>query len=268
MTQPSGRQVPFNTPHVRRGVRLPNPKRVKAYCSCAAVLVALLTPCFGQAPAEEERPAQPRHRRLLGIIPSYGTYPSLKEYKPISSDEKFRMARRSSFDVGPVLLAAALAGWSQWGDEYPSFGQGTKGYARYLGTAYADVVIGHYLRQAIYPSLLHQDPRYFQSGSGSRWARLGNAVGQVYRARADSGRWQFNYSAMAGSATAVAISTAYYPEDRSARDAAARFGVQMGIDMGVNVLKEFWPDVSRKLFGGRGKRATPDVNRSLTVAAQ
>lgn len=255
MSQPAGQDVLFETPGVRRAPGPPNLKRVRGFYRCIVVLLAFAAACFGQAPAEEQ-PPESRHTHSPGILPTNGTYPSLTEYKPISSGEKFRIARRKSFNAGSVLLAAVLAGRSQWDNDSPSFGQGTKGYTRYLGAAYANVVIGRYLTQAVYPSLLHQDPRFFRRGLGSGWARIGNAVGQVFRARADSGQWQFNYSGMAGSATAVAVSSAYYPENRAAHEAAARFGIRVGFHMAGNVLKEFWPDVSRKLFGGRRKPAT------------
>jgi len=62
----------------------------------------------------------------------------------------------------------------------------------------------------------------------------------------DSDRTQFNYSGILGNSTAVAISNAYYQDNRSAADSATKLGVQIGVDMASNVLKEFWPDVSRR----------------------
>ena len=48
--------------------------------------------------------------------------------------------------------------------------------------------------------------------------------------------------------TAVAISNAYYQDNRDAANAVSKFGVQIGVDMAANVLKEFWPDVDRTFF--------------------
>jgi hypothetical protein len=45
----------------------------------------------------------------------------------------------------------------------------------------------------------------------------------------------------------VAISNAYYPDSRNASSATKKFGTQIGIDMASNVVKEFWPDVHRRL---------------------
>ena len=71
-------------------------------------------------------------------------------------------------------------------------------------------------------------------------------MGQIFWTHRDSGGTQFNYSEVIGNSTAVAISNAYYPENRNATDAVSKLGMQLGVDMAANVLKEFWPDLERK----------------------
>lgn len=217
--------------------------------------------CFGQdhsstqveqdraieaASTNSSEPPAPEHKRILWILPNYKTYPALKDYQPITARTKFQIATEDSFDRGTVALAAAFAGQGQLTNATPAFGQGVAGYARYFGTAYADFVIGDYLTEAIYPVVLHQDPRYFRRGTGTGLSRLGYSMGQIFWTHSDSGRMQFNFSEVAGNATAVAISNAYYPDNRSAGTAVGKLGIQLGVDMTSNILKEFWPDLSRK----------------------
>lgn len=104
------------------------------------------------------------------------------------------------------------------------------------------------MSEALYPTVLHQDPRYFRRSIGTGWSRLGYAVGQIFRTHTDSGRGQFNFSELLGNSTAAAVSTAYYPASRNVQSVATKFGVQIGVDMASNVLKEFWPDLNR-MFG-------------------
>ncbi len=233
----------------------------RAWLAAFCISVIASQVCLGQEksnPTEQDRaldpasakpsePAAPEHKRIFGIIPNYKTYPLLKDYKPITARAKFKIATEDSFDRGTVLLAAAFAGKSQLSNGTPAFGQGVAGYARYFGTAYADLVIGDYMTEAIYPVLLHQDPRYFRRGAGSGISRLGYAMGQIFWTHSDSGRMHFNFSEVAGNSTAVAISNAYYPDNRTAGDALGKLGVALGVDMASNILKEFWPDLSRKL---------------------
>jgi hypothetical protein len=192
--------------------------------------------------------ADTQDKRILGIVPNYRTSPSLTEYKPISAREKFVIATQDSFDRGTVILAAAFAGQGQLTNASRSFGQGAAGYGRYFGTSYADFVVGNYMTEAIFPTFLHQDPRYFRRGTGSGWSRLGYAIGQTFWTHSDSGHMQFNYSEIAGNSTAVAISTAYYQDSRDAASAVTKLGTQIGVDLAANVLKEFSSDLNRKLF--------------------
>lgn len=185
-------------------------------------------------------------KRIFGIVPNFRTSPSLQNYEPIKPAEKFKIAAQDAFDRGTIALAALFAGESQLTNASPSFGQGVKGYARYFGTSYADYVIGNFMTEGIYPTLLHQDPRYFRRGTGSGKARLGYAMAQIFWTHKDSGGTQFNFSEVIGNSTAVAISNAYYPDNRTASDSIARLGIQLSVDMAANVLKEFWPDVERK----------------------
>ncbi len=111
-------------------------------------------------------------KRIFWIIPNFRTSPTLEEYKPISPGEKFKIAAQDSFDPGTIALAAAFAGEGQLSNGTRSFGQGVQGYARYFGAAYGDFLIGNYMTEGIYPTILHQDPRYFRRERGSGWSRL------------------------------------------------------------------------------------------------
>ncbi|HXK05346.1 MAG TPA: hypothetical protein VMS37_23280 [Verrucomicrobiae bacterium] len=199
-------------------------------------------------PAADAGPAaQPRENgRILGIIPNYRTFPSLKNYTPLTTREKFKIASEDAFDRGTVLMGAAFGGLGQLTNANRPFGQGVAGYSRYFGASYGDLVIGDYMTEAIFPTLLHQDPRYFRRGSGSGWSRVGYAASQIFRTHRDSGGTQFNYSELLGNSAAVAISNAYYSDNRTAGNAVSKLGMQLGVDMFGNVLKEFWPDLQRK----------------------
>ena len=204
---------------------------------------------LGQQPGTSDPPAEHQDKRIFGII---SNLPNLSESCRLQTDhgarEKFVIASQDSFDRGTIVLAAAFAGTSQWTNANPSFGQGAAGFGRYFGTSYADFVIGDYMTEGIFPTILKQDPRYFRRGIGSGRSRLGYAAGQIFWTHANTGRGQFNYSEILGNSTAVAISNSYYPENRDVGDAVTKLGVQIAVDMTANILKEFWPDLDRKFF--------------------
>jgi hypothetical protein len=225
------------------------------FAGLGLVLLASVSPCQQTCPVDSDQPGtqssknsnppQGESKRILGIIPNYRTSPSLQNYEPLTSREKFKIASEDAFDRGTVALAALFGGEGQLTNSNRSFGQGAAGFGRYFGASYGDFVIGDYMTEAVFPTLLHQDPRYFRRGTGSGWSRLGYAVEQIFWTHRDSGGTQFNYSEVLGNSTAVAISTSYYANKRTASDAVSGLGMQLGVDMAANVLKEFWPDLQR-----------------------
>ena len=171
-------------------------------------------------PQEQKQNAE--DKRILGIIPNYRTSPSLANYEPLNATEKFRVASQDAFDRGTFILAGSFAGEAQLTNDNRAFGQGAAGFGRYYDAAYGDLLIGDYMTEAVFPTFLHQDPRYFRRGVGSTRSRLAYAIGQIFWTHRDSGGMQFNYSKVIGNSTAVAISNAYYRDNRDAGDAVTK----------------------------------------------
>jgi hypothetical protein len=223
---------------------------------CLAILAAFsCTVCFGQntpvgtcngvTPSAAASEPLPKH--ILGVFPNHNTVPCLFPYVPIGPQEKFKIASADAFDPGAIVAAAWVAGAAQLFNSNRPFGQEASGYARYLGAAYANHVIGDFLREGAYPSLLHQDPRYFRKGAGSKKSRVAYAISRVFWTQTDAGGTAFNSSNVLGAATTVAASSLYYANHRDVAGASAGFGAQLGGAMAANILKEFWPDILRKL---------------------
>ena len=222
--------------------------------TCAVLLMILLcSPAFCQQNvAANSACPESEPKRVLWIIPNFRTSPILVPYVPLTPREKFRIATLDSFDRGTVALGLLFGAEAQLTRADPSFGDGLGAYAHYAAAAYADYAIGDYMTEAVFPIMLHQDPRYFRRGVGSAWSRLGYAMGQILWTHTDSGRGQLNFSEILGNSTAVAISMSYYPENRDVISGVSELGAQLGVDMASNVLKEFWPDLERR-FSRRHK---------------
>ncbi len=262
---PTGGGRRFQGVIARIGALLSRTGFIRAACT----LVFTLSPVFAFSPqspdpgvgansvrddSEKDLTPASESKRILWIIPNYRTSPSLKDYKPLAPREKFKIASEDSIDRGTLALAALFGGQAQLTNSERSFGQGGKGYVRYFATSYGDWAIGNFMTEALYPTLLRQDPRYFRRSVGSGWSRLGYAAAQIFRTHSDSGSVVFNFSEIVGNSTAAAISTAYYPGSRDAQSTATKLGIQLGVDAASNILKEFWPDLSRKF--GRQHRLT------------
>lgn len=186
--------------------------------------------------------------RLFYTLPNFLTVQQVTE-PPLSAADKFKVVARGSFDYVEYFWYAALAGVSQAENSEPGYGQGAAGYGKRYGAAIADGTLENFMTGAVLPSILRQDPRFYQSGEGSFWHRAGYAMSRIVVTRSDSGRPEFNFSEIIGSALSAGISTySYHPRaDRTVSNTANVWGTQVGYDTVTLVVKEFWPDIRRKL---------------------
>jgi hypothetical protein len=188
-------------------------------------------------------------QRILGFIPNYYvTYDPHPE--PLTTAMKFHLAYRSI--THPVFSArvTAWAGVQQARDNPSEWHQGTEGYGKRLGAGFADAITGSLLSNAILPSLLHQDPRYFYKGDGTKWSRARYAMFAPFVCKGDNGKWQPNYSQWGGSLIGYSISTAYYP---SSNRTATHVFESFGIDMGLHVVGSLAQEFILGKFTSRGK---------------
>lgn len=204
-------------------------------------------PTVGKSKLEKETGTV--NDRIFEVLPNYGTVENAKDLPALSTGQKFRIATASVFDWGAYPFNGVLAGIAQAKNDPSAWGQGWGAYGKRYGASFADNSIGTYMTVAIFPSLLHEDPRYYQLGRGSFGHRAYHAINRLFVTRTDAGHDRFNYSESIGNAVAAAISNVYHvPDDRTASRNASTFGFLILYDGLANELKEFWPDIRRKVF--------------------
>jgi hypothetical protein len=187
--------------------------------------------------------------RIFEVMPNYGTVESANELPPISSGQKFRLATAGVFDYFTFPFIGALAAIDQANNSPKSWGQGWGAYGQRYGASFADNGIGTMMTTAIFPSMLHEDPRYYQMGKGTFSHRAYHAVNRLFVTRTDSGNERFNTSEIVGNAVAAAFSNVYHaPEDRTVGRNFGTLGMLIMWDGLSNEMKEFWPDIRRKVF--------------------
>ena len=187
-------------------------------------------------------------QRVLRFIPNlYVTYEPHPE--PLTTGMKFHLAYTSLTNPFFFARAAAWAGVQQAANT-PDLPLGAEGYGKRLGASLADATTEGLIGNAILPSLLHQDPRYFYQGNGTKGSRAGHAILAAFICRGDNGKVQPNYSTWGGSLISSSISMAYYPSsDRTAQHLFRNFGVGIGLHIVGGLAQEFILDK----FTSRGK---------------
>ena len=136
--------------------------------------------------------------------------------------------------------SAGVAGVQQYRNTFPAYGSGIGGYGQRYGANLANHVTGILLSRGVYPSIFHQDPRYFYKGTGSIQSRILYAISAAVIARGDDGRWKPNYSHVLGTFSAAGISNLYYPaSDRGASLVLFNGLAGTGASAVSNLLREF-----------------------------
>ena len=181
-------------------------------------------------------------------MPDYLTVESREQFERLPATTKFKLSAMTMTDPIIVSFIGGIALMGQARNSDPSYGQGFRGYAKRYGTFYADTGISTLMTTSVFPTLLHQDPRYFQLGRGGTWHRTLYSASRIFVARADNGDFQFNTSEIVGNAVAAGISNAYHPQNqRTFSNTLSVWGTDIMVNAVCNVAREFWPDLRHKL---------------------
>ena len=180
--------------------------------------------------------------------------------KPLSPGEKFKLSLLNSVSPGAFFGSAFGAGIAQAADSPTGYGQGAEGYGKRFGSSLATNAANNLLGTFLLASIAHHDPRFFVEGDGSLGQSLKFGIKRVVVTRTDSGKPAFNWDGLLSPLLASAFANAYQPDaERTAGKTFERYGYSIATIAGINVLKEFWPTITRKILvpigmGGLGSK--------------
>jgi hypothetical protein len=218
--------------------------------------------------ADEAQKKEQNQKRILGVMPMFNVVNG-SSIPPLRPKEKFKLFWKSSTDPFIFGLDAIIAGIGQaensnagtktvqnpdgtthverWG-----FPQGVSGYFQRYGTTYADTFDGNFWGNAVLPSLLKEDPRFYRMGTGSFTRRFLWAASTTVWCRRDNGKWGPNYANVAGNFIGGGISNLYYPSEEGGfeKTTVSALTVTAEGTFGAELL-EFWPDIAHHFTKNR-----------------
>jgi hypothetical protein len=191
-------------------------------------------------------------------------------YKPgaklctLTLHDKFILFVRDSADPVNFLSSGFDAGLDQAQNSDPSYGQGAEGYGRRFGADFGGQVTSRFFKEFAYPTIFSEDPRYYRLAHGPAGKRFLHAVEHAVVAHRDDGRRMFNFSEWLGTTSSIVLNNTYHPDSRRGFSATAeRVSSSILQDVGFDVLREFWPEISHKLklpFRGETPSSNQDSN--------
>jgi len=218
---------------------------------------AVATDTLPEAPVAKEQTAPPAEARPQGgwkkkvaILGRKSVFfPELAhERGPLATRQKLQLAIDEAIAPSRLLSSAFASAIYQARDSFPGYGQGWDGYAKRYGASLATNASYKAFGTFLLPSMLHQDPRYFVKLQGRPRTRIFYALSRVIITPTDSGRQTINISGLLGGIMAEGLANSYLPdEERTSGKTFKRFGVRVGWSALGNVVKEYWPNISRRL---------------------
>jgi hypothetical protein len=193
----------------------------------------------------EEQLKQQETQRVAGVMATFNTTRN-PDALPLSSGQKYRLFFKSAFDPWPFGLTAFVAGIGQAEDSTPEWGGGMQGYGKRFGAGYSDYFMGNFFGNAVLPAWWHEDPRYFQKGSGKPVNRFLWAAASTVWCKRDKGGWGPNWANVGGNLIGSAIGRVYYPASDRTVSSTISDGLTVSAEgiLGAEVI-EFWPDLVR-----------------------
>jgi hypothetical protein len=167
---------------------------------------------------------------------------------PLSPGQKFSLFARNSVSPAAIVGSAFGAGIGQATNSPSGYGQGGEGYGKRFGADMATNASSNFFGTFMIASIARQDPRYFVHGDGTFGERLGHAVSRVVVAPNDRGGYGLNWGGVFGPLAGETLANTYQPvHEQTGERTLTRYATRMATNAGINVLKEFWPDIFKHL---------------------
>jgi hypothetical protein len=188
-------------------------------------------------------------KRLFYIIPNFRSVNTTTVLPPQKVKDKFVSASEDTFDYSSLVLALMLVSYNYGLDKTPEFHRGGAAFGRYAWHSAADQSIENYMVEFVVPVMTREDTRFYQMGRGGFRKRAIYSLTRVAVTRMDNGHEGVNLGELLGAAGATEISSRYYPaQERSAGNFFGSYGTDLAIDAAAYFIREFEPEISRKLF--------------------
>jgi hypothetical protein len=168
----------------------------------------------------------------------------------MSTGQKFKLFVDNSISLHALAESSLGAAISQAADSPHGYGQGGDGYAKRFGASMAAGASSNFFGTFLLASALHQDPRFFPERDPTFGRSVKYSVQRLFVTRDDEGRDVANWSGLMGPLLSEGLANAYWPEqDRTAGQTFQRYGIDLAVRLGGNMLREYWPVFFRKVRG-------------------
>ena len=212
--------------------------------------IAVVATCTIAAP-QNVRPTKDEIDLPIPIASRTAVQPGTIE--PLTPKEKAMRALNNVASPMSIANRALLAGWAQVWDSPEEWDNNWEGYGKRMGITMTRLAVRRTLQLGT-DLAFKTDPRFDRCDCETFWSRTGHAWKRVFVARKDNGGEMVNVSNVVGAYVPPMITNRWMPERYNTWGNKLESGSTWLLTRGAtNMLREFWPDISRKFRIGRFK---------------
>lgn len=173
-------------------------------------------------------------------------YPGDIGFVPLRGGERVSLFFKGYLASPVNYLAMAASASASWiAGEPDGWGRTLGGYGQRAGNEFVLYTAEEALHD-VGDAALGLDPRYFPCRCSGLWRRSGNALKMTLLAYDGNGKLHLDLPRFAGDYGSSMLVTSWYPASYSPLVQGVRMGhVQIGLDAGANLLREFSPELKR-----------------------
>ena len=164
---------------------------------------------------------------------------------PIGAQEHIhkREFKQKLLSKGSWIKTGATVAWEHIRNSPHEWGRTAGGLAKRAGSSVGQRAIKGVTEYTVASLWTHEDTRYRRSGLDGTWPRFRYAVvGTFWVPRDVPGGNTFAFGRVTGAVVAGQVSRAWLPQRIATFGAGmSSAGLSVGFDVGMNVLREFWP---------------------------
>jgi len=206
----------------------------------SVALLRVLLPVFAVSVALGQQTSGSENRVMPGTLAS--------SCQPITGGERLKWFASSS--LGPASLAGGLvsAGFGTAFNQPREYGTHWEGFGQRYGMRLTGVLTGNAMEAGL-GAIWGEDPRYERAAEQPFGARIMHAVKWTFLARGRNGEMMPAYARYIATAGNNFLSNTWRePSEADTQHALTRTALGFAARLGANTFKEFWPDVTGRLF--------------------
>ncbi len=167
------------------------------------------------------------------------------DFTPLTLQQNYLYSLGEIFGPQSVLMVAGQAGMDQIGKHADGWGSTAPAYGIRVASWLGHSLIRENLAFGV-RALDGEDPHYFRSGKGTAFRRARYAITHTFEARGRNGEFMPAYSVLADYATPF-ITQAWRHGGMMGGRELRRGTLAIGSEAAINIGREFWPDLKKKL---------------------